>query len=103
MANFALRGSERVAMAGARVLAPADPTERLEVTVLVRRRARAELQARVAHLAAGKSGAPYLTREEFAARHGADPADLAAVRTFAQAQGLLVVLEHAARRTVVLS
>src|SRR6202034_407924 len=49
------------------------------------------------------SGAPYLTREEFAARHGADPADLAAVRTFAQAQGLLVVLEHAARRTVVLS
>ena len=70
MANILLRGSERVAMTGARVLAPADPTERLEVTVLVRRRARGELQARVAQLAAGKDGAPYLTREEFAARHG---------------------------------
>jgi kumamolisin len=103
MANISLRGSERVAMPGARVLAPADPTERLEVTVLVRRRARAELQARVAQLAAGTLGATYLSREDFAARHGADAADLAAVRAFAQAHGLAVVLEHAARRTVVLS
>jgi kumamolisin len=103
VANFALRGSERVAMSGARVVAPADPTERLEVTVLVRRRARAEFDARVAQLAAGKGGTPYLTREEFAARHGADAADLAAVRAFAQAQGLTVVQEHAGRRTVILS
>jgi kumamolisin len=103
MANILLRGSERVAMTGARVLAPADPTERLEVTVLVRRRARAEFDARVAQLAAGKADAPYLSREEFAARNGADPADFAAVRAFAEAQGLTVVLEHAARRTVVLS
>jgi kumamolisin len=44
-----------------------------------------------------------LSREEFAARHGADAADLAAVRTFAAAHGLAVVLEHAARRTVILS
>ncbi|HEY2464026.1 MAG TPA: S53 family peptidase [Steroidobacteraceae bacterium] len=103
MANIALKGSERVAMAGARVLAPADPTERLEVTVLVRRRACEELQARAAQLSAGKAGTPYLTREEFAARHGADTADLAAVRAFAESQGLVVVLEHAARRTVILS
>jgi kumamolisin len=103
MANILLRGSERLALSGARVLAPADPAERLEVTVLVRRRARAELQARVAQLAAGRADAPFLTREEFAARHGADAADLAAVRAFAAAHGLVVVLEHAARRTVVLS
>jgi kumamolisin len=103
MANIALTGSERVAMPGASVLAPADPAERLEVTVLVRRRSAAELHARAAQLAAGNAGAPFLTREEFAARHGADAADLAAVRTFAAAQGLVVVLEHAARRTVVLS
>jgi kumamolisin len=102
MANIALTGSERVAMPGARVVAPADPTERLEVTVLVRRRSAAELHARAAQLAAGQ-GAPFLTREEFATRHGADAADLAAVRAFAAAQGLVVVLEHAARRTVVLS
>ena len=102
MANFALTGSERVAMTGARVVAPADPTERLEVTVLVRRRAAADFHSRAAQLAAGNASAP-LTREEFAARHGADVADLAAVRAFAAAHGLVVVLEHAARRTVMLS
>jgi len=103
VANIPLKGSERVAMPGARVVAPADPTERLEVTVLVRRRARAEFRGRVAEMVSGKSGVPYLTREEFAARHGADPGDFAAVRAFAAAHGLAVVLEHAGRRTVVLS
>jgi len=103
MANISLKGSERVTMPGARVVAPADPTERLEVTVLVRRRASEALRARAAQLAAGNPSGAYLSREEFAARHGADAADLAAVRTFAAAHGLVVVLEHAARRTVMLS
>jgi hypothetical protein len=52
MANIALTGSERVAMPGARVVAPADPTERLEVTILVRRRSGSEFHARAAQLAA---------------------------------------------------
>jgi kumamolisin len=103
MPNVVLTGSERVPMPGAHVVAPADPTERLEVSVLVRRRAAKEFHARAAQLAAGKTGAPYLSREEFAARHGADAADLAAVRAFAVAHGLTVVLEQAARRTVVLA
>ncbi len=103
MANIPLKGSERIAMPGASVVAPADPTERLEVTLLVRRRAREEFRGRVADLASGKSRVPYLTREEFAARHGADAGDFAAVRAFAAAHGLAVVLENAARRTVVLS
>ena len=102
MANIPLRGSERVAMPGARIVAPADPTERLEVTLLLRRRACEELRTHAAQLAAGSAPAP-LTREEFAARHGADAADFAAVRAFAAAHGLTVVLEHAARRTVILS
>jgi len=103
MANIPLKGSDRVVMPGAKVLAPADPTERLEVTVLVRRRAGEELRSRAAALASGKSAAAPLSREEFSARHGADPADLAAVRAFAAAHGLAVVLENAARRTVILS
>jgi kumamolisin len=103
MANIILKGSERAAMPGARVVAPADPTERLEVTVLVRRRAAEALHARAAQLAAGNASVGYLSREEFAAGHGAAAADLAAVRAFAAAQGLAVVLEHAARRTVMLS
>jgi kumamolisin len=103
MATISLEGSERVAMPGARVVAPAEPTERLEVTLLVRRRARAELANRAAALNAGSVPTAFFGREEFASRYGADPADLAAVRAFAAAHGLAVVQEHAARRSVVLS
>jgi len=103
MAKVTLKGSERIAVQGARILAPADPKERLEVSVIVRRSARQALQTRVANLTAGNRSVGYLSREEFAHEHGADPADLAAVRKFAAAHGLIVALEHAARRTVVLS
>jgi kumamolisin len=72
------------------------------VSVLVRRRAAGAMQTRVAGLAAGKRTA-HLTREEFAREHGAEASDLARVRTFAESQGLSVVQEHAARRTVILS
>jgi kumamolisin len=102
MANISLKGSDRAAVPGARVVAPADPAERLQVTVLVRRRARQEFATRVAALASGATG-PYLSRDEFAKRHGADASDLAAVRAFAAAKSLAVVQEHPARRTVLLS
>jgi kumamolisin len=102
MASISLKGSDRAAVAGARVVAAADPAERLQVTVLVRRRARRDFAARVAALASRATG-PYLSRDEFAKRHGADASDLAAVRAFAAAKGLGVVQEHAARRTVLLS
>ncbi|HEX4151706.1 MAG TPA: S53 family peptidase [Steroidobacteraceae bacterium] len=102
MAKILLKGSERLALPGARVIGPADPSERLEVTVLVRRRGRPAMQARVADLAAGKK-VGHLSRDEFARDHGADAADLARVHAFAQSQGLAVVQEHAARRTVVLA
>ena len=103
MTNIPLKGSERVAMRGARALAPADPTERLEVTILVRRRARQDLGARVAACVSDRAPGPFLSRDEFAKRHGADVPDLAAVRAFAAAHGLAVEQEDGARRTVVLS
>jgi len=71
--------------------------------MIIRRRARQALQTRVAQLTAGNRAAGILSREDFAREHGADPADLEAVRNFAKANGLNVVSEHAARRTVVLS
>jgi len=101
MASISLKGSERVVMPGARVLAPADPQERLEVSLIVRRGACEEFNRRVAELASGRAAGPCMSREEFAQRHGAQPADLAAVRAFAVSSGLTVVQEHAARRTVV--
>lgn len=103
MAKVILKGSERTAVRGAKILAPADPTERFEVTLILQRRARQALQTRVAQLAAGNRAAGILSREDFAREHGADPVDLAAVRKFAKDNGLNVVHEHADRRTVVLS
>jgi kumamolisin len=103
MAKVVLKGSERRAVQGASVVAPASPTERMEVTVLVRRRARQELASRVAKISSGGARGALLSREEFAKLHGADTADFAAVRAFAASHGLSVVQEHAGRRTLVLS
>ncbi|MGA2188462.1 MAG: S53 family peptidase [Steroidobacteraceae bacterium] len=103
MANVILKGSERAAVPHSRALAPADATARIEVSVVIRRRAREALRARVARLASGDRAVGILSREEFAEKHGADPADLAAVRKFAAAHGLTAVLENPARRTVVLA
>src|SRR5258708_22349126 len=103
MAKVTLKGSERTAMQDAQVLAPADPKERLEVSIIVRRCARTALQMRVAKLAAGNRSVGFVSREEFAEEYASDPCDLAKVRKFAAAHGLIVAQEHAARRTIVLS
>ena len=103
MAKVILKGSERNSMDGARILAPADPKERLEVSIIVRRGAHAALQKRVGKLAAGNRSDGFMSREEFSRTHGADASDLAVVRRFAGTYGLAVAREHADRRTVVLS
>ena len=76
--------------------APGDPNERIEVSVTIRpRRPLAELESRL-----NQPGAPILSREEFAASYGADPADVAKVEAFARQHGLEVVESSPARRTV---
>jgi len=102
MATTILKGSARAVPPGARTLGRAEPTERLEVSVLVRRRAALALRERAASLASADRPR-HLTREEFAVHHGADEADLVAVRRFAGSRGLSVLESHSARRTVVLS
>jgi kumamolisin len=103
MARIPLKGSERAPLSGSRAVGPADPSERLEVSVLLRRRGRQNLRDRVRRLATGDRSAGHLAREEFARQFGAEPADIAAVKAFAANQGLSVIQEHAARRTVVLA
>jgi kumamolisin len=98
-----LKGSERQPLPGAKAVGKADPAERLEVTVLLRRRDAVALTAHVDKLAGRKSAGNHLSREQFEERFGADPEDIATIRTFADAHGLSVVQEHAGRRTVVLS
>ena len=84
MAKVLLKGSERSTLPGARVVAPANPTERLEVSVLVRRRGKQAMQSRLAAIIGGKEIA-HLSREDFAREHGADPADFAKVHAFVDA------------------
>lgn len=95
-------GSAKQALAGATAVGPTPADERVEVTV----RVRAKTPLADAHRMA--TDAPprerrYLSREQFAAAHGADDADLAKIAAFAAANGLQVVESSAARRSVVLS
>ena len=98
-------GSERNVLEGARAVGPARADERFEVTL--RLRAKTPASHALAASGAGDDTHPaqrrYLTREQYAAAHGADAQNLAQVATFAKSQGLAVVESDAARRSVVLS
>ena len=80
---------------------PAD--ERFEVTVRLRRKAPLPASATTAGSGGSVQTRQYLTREQYAANHGADQADIAAVVAFAHQAGLVVVDTSAARRSVFLT
>ena len=103
MAHQPLKGSERQPLRGAKSVGKAEPTERLEVSVLLRRSNADALQDRVSKLARREPAGEHLTREAFAQQFGAHDDDIAAVRKFAREHNLAVVQEHAGRRTMVLS
>jgi kumamolisin len=103
MARIPLKGSERAPLPGSRAVGPADPSERAEVSVLLRRRGKQALRDRVRRIAGGDRSSPPLSREEFARQFGAEAADIAALKAFATQHGLSVIQEDAARRTVILS
>ncbi|EKS71306.1 MULTISPECIES: S53 family peptidase [Caballeronia] len=103
MANHPLNGSERECLKDAQPIGKADPNERLEVTMLVRRRSHDAFEKHISALAAQGASAKHIDHDEFTKHFGADSADLAAVHAFAQKHGLSVVESHEARRAVVLS
>jgi len=86
-------GSERAAEAGAERVGDADPRQKVEVTVVLRRRT-----------AGGNEPAPrgQANSAELAAARGADPADVERVRSFARAHGLSVTDVNLAARAVTL-
>jgi len=103
--RIAIAGSERDALRGAHVVGPADPKERILVTVAVRRRPSGQgLTAKIEELS---NRLPlerqHLSHEEFAALHGADPRDLKKVMAFASDHGIKVVESNTAQRRIVLS
>jgi kumamolisin len=99
-----LQGSERVAMPGAREVGPADPKERIEVTVFLRRGSSPKKLSAASSI--GKlppAQRQHLSRTQFAAVYGARLDDIKKVRAFAAKYGLRVMQESRARRSVVLS
>jgi len=103
MAHRPLRGSEREPLPGAHAVGKADPGERVQVSVVLRRQTSAVLAGHLARLERGDRQARPMARDDFERQFGARPEHLAAIRQFAAAHGLTVEHEHAARRTVVLS
>jgi kumamolisin len=90
-------GSERKPLPGAKKIGPPPAEKRIEVTLVVRTRAGGKLPA-LGEL----SDAPRLTPEQYEAKHGADPADIAKIEEFAREHGLDVVESSIPRRSVIL-
>ncbi len=83
-------GTRRPLPRGAKLLSAVPAQERVEFSLLLRRRAPLPPPA----------PGSLLSRAQFAEQHGADPADLAAVQEFAREHGLEVLRADAAQRLV---
>ena len=100
-----LVGTEKKPLAGARVQGRVDPQQRIAITVLVRPRASLPVQQSAFRqlLRLPIAQRQYLSREEFASRHGADPTDLDKIEAFAHEHELTVVHRSVPERRMVLS
>jgi kumamolisin len=101
--RLALAGSERSPMRGAREVGPANPNEQMEVTIRLCSRAGKTAAISDEALARPAQQRPILTREQLELSHGANPADITRVESFARQHGLAVTESSAARRTVIVS
>jgi kumamolisin len=86
----AIEGSRRVPSPGATRVAPVDPHERIEATIVVRRQS---------EMPAPQAGS-VLSRDEFAGSHGARQADADAIAQFALDHGLTVTDIDLERRSM---
>jgi kumamolisin len=96
----AIPGSEREPVPGATKSGSCDPTESVQVTVVLRPR---PLGKNVKPLNALVAGGERLTRSEYEARYGADPEDEKQVEAFARANGLTVSSVNRGARTLKLT
>jgi kumamolisin len=85
-------------------MGPADPHERMSVTIVVRRRLDAPPLPDLESWQKTPSGShPFVSRDAFAASYGAAEEDLQRVAAFARSKGLTVEETSIARRTVLVS
>lgn len=93
-------GSERPPMPAAAKTGIPDPNELMHVTVVLRSRSGGKKQPSLDNfIAKGER----LTREEYQARYGADPADVAQVAAFASQHGLTVAQVNTPARSMLLT
>jgi kumamolisin len=99
-----LPGSERTLPPDSRKIGPCDPREQIQVTVFLRRGGSPKQfpdATKIGKLPPARR--QHLSRAQFTARHGARPADIKKVRTFAAQNKLKVVEVSRPRRSVLLS
>lgn len=91
--RVAIPGSERRQIPNSTVIGSADPNQIINVTIILRRR----------NPNLPPPGSEIISREEFAERYGADPADAERVEQFAGENDLTVIETDLGRRSVSLS
>jgi kumamolisin len=97
-----LPGSELQVPSTAELIGPCPAETQIEVTVYLRSNDPSGLQEYVEQTS-GPGNHVYLTPQQFAHKFGADPADVEAVKNFAEAQQLHVLGHDLGRRSVTLS
>jgi kumamolisin len=101
--HFAIAGSERAPLQGAREIGPANPSEQVDVTIRLRSRAGKKPMVSADEFAKPIQKRTVLSREDFEQRHGAHPDSIAQVESFAREHKLTVKEKNPGRRTVILS
>jgi len=101
-AFVSLEGSEHPQVSDHKLLNKTDQKEMMKVTLILHRKNAAQIKD-VKDFAAMPEGGPrkHLTHADFAAQHGADPADMKKVTDYFHSEGLKVVETNAGRRSVV--
>lgn len=98
-----LAGSARLPLQGAKEIGPADPNEIVDVTIRLRSRSGKKPLVERGEFTKPVDQRTILSREEFETQHGADPAGIALVESFAHDHGLTVKESSPERRTVIVS
>ena len=99
----AIAGSERAPLKGAKEIGPANPNEKLDVTIRLRSRAGKKPIVSADAFTKPIAKRTILSRKEFEQTHGAAAESIARVEAFAREHKLAVKEKSAARRTVILT
>ena len=95
-------GSDKIHPEGATCIGDCDPSQQIEVIVMLRRKDEAGFKQMMSRIDAGEAPAQAVSREEFDKRFTASDQDVEKVKAFARQYGLTVVRAETETRSVVL-